>query len=160
MARPVLLNSCARAATTAEAKFRIDYPLAASRATRVLALDAGAVDVVRSVSESSWNHARFYVASAADGLELTTVGGDEVALAGELDGVDAFIMVATDDDGAPSAAMIGAACSVRGVMTAGLVISSDRVTSEALIALRPHARILLAPADEEDLFELLKAIRA
>jgi hypothetical protein len=34
------------------------------------------------------------------------------------------------------------------------------LTSDALMALRPYARILLVPAEEEDLLELLRAIRA
>ncbi len=57
-------------------------------------------------------------------------------------------------------ATIGAACQVRGIMTAGLVLTPGRLTSDALMALRPSARILLVPADEDDLLELLQAIRA
>ena len=52
------------------------------------------------------------------------------------------------------------ACKVRGIMTAGLVVTPGRLTSEALFALRPYARILLVPAEEDDLTELLAAIRA
>ncbi|MEU6656225.1 hypothetical protein ABZ904_44580 [Streptomyces sp. NPDC046900] len=39
MTQSVLVSSCARAATAEEAAFRIDYPLAAARNTRVVALD-------------------------------------------------------------------------------------------------------------------------
>jgi hypothetical protein len=45
-------------------------------------------------------------------------------------------------------------------MTAGLVLTPGRLTSDALMALRPSARVLLVPADEDDLLELLRAIRA
>ena len=34
------------------------------------------------------------------------------------------------------------------------------LTSEALSHLRPHARILLVPAEDDDLVELLRATRA
>ena len=42
-----LLSSCARAATAAEARFRIDRPIAPSRAGRVVALDEPAAEVAR-----------------------------------------------------------------------------------------------------------------
>jgi hypothetical protein len=45
-------------------------------------------------------------------------------------------------------------------MTAGLVLTPGRLTSDALMALRPAARVLMVPADEDDLLELLRAIRA
>jgi hypothetical protein len=166
MARPILLNSCAKAATAAEARFRIDYELAPSRATRVVALDEVAATVVRHVSALDWHTARFYVcddASAAgyvDGLGLDVVAGERVALVDELDGVDAVILIASDSSGAAVAATIGAACTGRGVMTAGIVLDVSEVIGPALSALRPHARVLLVPGDEEDLVELLRAIRA
>jgi hypothetical protein len=69
-------------------------------------------------------------------------------------------MVAATGEGSAAAATIGAACHVRGIMTAGLVLTPGRLTSDALMALRPYARILLVPAEEDDLLELLQAIRA
>ncbi|GAA1881449.1 hypothetical protein [Asanoa iriomotensis] len=160
MARPVLLNSCARAATAAEARFRIGYPLVPSRATRVVALDDVAASAVRAVAGHAWHHSRFYLLGSPDGLHLERVGsGESVPLAPELDGVDAVVMVAGTADGASAAATIGASCTVRGVMTAGLVLDDDE-TRDALAALRPYARVLMVPADVEDLVELLRAIRA
>jgi hypothetical protein len=157
--RPVLLNSCARAATAAEARFRIDVPIAPSRATRIVALDEDAAQVVRHVGEAEWNTARFYTTDL-QGLRLTTMEGTEVPLAEELEGLDATVMVAATDYGAEAAATIGAACTVRGIMTAGLVLAAAHDIGTALSALRPHARVLMVPADEEDLTELLRAIRA
>lgn len=157
--RPVLLNSCARAATAAEARFRIDVPIVPSRATRVIALDKESVDAVRPVSELGWNHTKFYNVDG-NALELTSTEGERVNLVDELDGVDATVMVASSDHGAEAAATIAAACTVRGIMTAGLVLTTGESVSAALNALRPHARVLLVPADEEDLAELLRAIRA
>lgn len=154
-------------------------PIAPSRATRVIALDDAAADVVRRVAEGSWNTARFYSClpgNGGDGPEgtdsvaglrlLTTDGnpGNTVPLVGELEGVDATVMVATSDAGAEAASTIGAACTVRGISTAGLILVEGALVSspvgDALSALRPHARVLLVPADEEDLVELLRAIRA
>lgn len=159
MTVPSLVSSCARAATAKEAAFRIDYPLAPARATRVVGFDAHAVEVVRSAAGHEWSQAQFY--SAADpGLQLVTVAGESRPLADVLDGVDSLVMVAATGEGAAAVVTIGAACHVRGIMTAGLVLTPGRLTSDALMALRPSARVLLVPADEDDLLELLRAIRA
>ena len=48
--RPVLLNSCARAATAEEARFRIDRPIGGRRAV-VVALDDEAADIVDRTKE-------------------------------------------------------------------------------------------------------------
>jgi hypothetical protein len=153
------MSSCARASTAKEAAFRIDYPLAPARATRVVGFDTHAVEVVRSIARHDWSQARFY--SATDpGLELVRMAGAPSPLADVLDGADSLVMVAATGEGAEAVATIGAACHVRGIMTAGLVLTPGRLTSDALMALRPYARILLVPAEEDDLLELLRAIRA
>lgn len=159
MTVPVLVSSCARAATAKEAAFRIDYPLASARATRVVGFDVHADEVVRSVAGRVWAQARFYSATGA-GHQLVTMAGEARPLAGELDGADSLVMVAATGEHAGAAATIGAACQVRGIMTAGLVLTPGKLTSDALMALRPYARILLVPAEEDDLLELLRAIRA
>jgi len=156
---PALLSSCARAATAKEAAFRIDYQLAPARATRVVGFDAHAVEVVSSVAGQGWAQAQFY--SVTDpGHQLVTMSGQARPLGDELDGVDSLVMVAATGEHAEAVATIGAACQVRGIMTAGLVLTPGRLTSDALMALRPYARILLVPAEEDDLLELLRAIRA
>ncbi len=159
MTVPALVSSCARAATAKEAAFRIDYPLAPARATRVVGFDPHAVGVVRSVAAHDWNQARFYSA-AGSGLNLVTMAGDSRPLADVLDGADSLVMAASTGEAAEAVATIGAACHVRGIMTAGLVLTPGRLTSDALMALRPAARVLMVPADEDDLLELLRAIRA
>jgi hypothetical protein len=156
---PALVSSCARAATAKEAAFRIDYPLAPARATRVVGFDTHAVDVVRSVAGHEWGQAEFYSASDP-GHWLVTMAGESRPLADALDGVDSLVMVAATGEGAQAMATIGAASQVRGIMTAGLALTPGRLTSDALMALRPYARILLVPAEEDDLLELLRAIRA
>jgi hypothetical protein len=154
-----LVSSCARAATAEEAAFRIDYPLAAARNTRVVALDAAAEEIVRRASQMQWAQARFY-STVDPGHSLVTMSGETVPLAGELEDSNTLVLVSTNGENAEAAATIGAACTVRGIMTAGLVVTPGQLTSEALFALRPHARILLVPAEEDDLFELLRATRA
>ena len=72
MTVPSLVSSCARAASAKEAAFRIDYPLAPARATRVIGFDACAAEVVRSAAGHGWSQARFYAATGS-GLELVTI---------------------------------------------------------------------------------------
>ncbi len=156
---PVGPSACGSATTAKEAAFRIDYPLSAARNTRVVALDPEAERIVRQTSELEWVQARFY--SVADpGHTLVSMTGEAVALADVLHDSNTLVMVSTDGSNGDAVATIGAACKVRGIMTAGLVMTPGALTSDALLHLRPHARILLVPAEEDDLVELLRATRA
>lgn len=166
--RPVLLNSCAMAATAAEAAYRIDAPIMPSRASRVLALDDGAIPIVREAAGHEWAGAQFYTCElqdsgadpAAGAVQLRTMDGTPARLDEELTDVDVVVMVATSDEGADAAAVIGAACTVRGIMTAGLILTEGVQVGRAAAALRPHARFLQSSGDEQDLLEILTALRA
>jgi hypothetical protein len=69
-------------------------------------------------------------------------------------------MIATDSGGAGAASVIGEACSRRGIMTTGLVFGEGSEVAAAVSALRPHARVLLVSSDEDDVPEVLAALRA
>jgi hypothetical protein len=168
--RPTLLNGCASAATAAEARFRIDRPIAGGSA-RVIALDEGAADVVRRVADHPWGGARFltsetWTPGAADGngasadIVLRAIDGSTSRLDEELADADVAIMIATSDDGAEAASAIARACAKRGITTAGLILGDRLETGAAVSALRPYARILMATADEDDVSEVLTALRA
>ncbi|WP_458041472.1 MULTISPECIES: hypothetical protein [Bacteria] len=154
------LSACARAATAEEAAYRIDYPLAHARSTRVVAFDDVAAGIVAAVASSEWGQAQFYTASGA-GDELVTLSGDVRSMAAEIEHSDSVIFVATDEMAADAVASVGAACRERSIMTAGLLmLDAGALSGSTLAAIRPYARILLVPADATDLFELLRAIRA
>jgi hypothetical protein len=156
---PVGPSSCAEASTAKEAAYRIDYPLPGARNTRVVALDPAAEAIVRGAAELQWGGARFY--SATDpGDRLLTMDGEDVALTDEIAESNTVIMVSVFGDNAAAVAHIGEACYRRGIMTAGLAMTPDQLDSDALHHLRPHARILLVPAEPDDLVELLWATRA
>jgi hypothetical protein len=164
--RPILLSSCARAATAGEAAYRIDAPIAPSRATRVISLDAGGLDIMRTVATMAWASARFLrcesATGAADGVSQVrtlTLEGAPTELADELEGVDVVVMLATSDAGAEAASVIGAACTVRGTMTAALVLGDGASQRAAVAALRPHARFILVTGDDDDVAEVLTALR-
>jgi hypothetical protein len=164
--RPILANSCALAATAAEARFRIDAKPQTPRAASVVALDDGAMVLVRELAGQEWNAARFLglpdgtpAGEYAD-LQLRTVDGDAIRLSDELALADFVMMIATEDGGAAAATTIGDACTLRGIMTAGLVVCTNGGSGPALTALRPNARVLLVTGDERDATELLAAVGA
>jgi hypothetical protein len=146
--QPTLLHSCAYAATTKEAAYRIDAPPKYVRTSRVVALDPGAAGVVRELSALPWHDTRF----------LT--GVDPARLDDELSGADFVMMIATANDGAAAASAIGHACALRGITTAGIVLGSGYQTDEAVTALRPHARVLLVTEDPQDITEILAEVGA
>jgi len=164
---PSLPGSCARAATAAEARYRIRRPVAPARAPRVIALDDGAAEIVRRTAALPWATARFYTCASGEGTpQLHGIEGRPATLADELATADVVVMIATDDGGAGGAHAVGTACRQRGIMTAGLVVPNTGVDADAdaadraVAAMRPHARVLLPGADESDVVELLTALRA
>jgi hypothetical protein len=169
--RPTLLNSCAWAATAAEARFRINAAPQAPRASRVVALDAGAADVVRELADQPWRGTRFlsYDASRSDGhaapdgalADIVLDASDgRVRLSEELIDADFMMMIATAGDGATAATAIGNACALRGIMTAGVILGRDHDVDAAVTALRPHARVLLVTNDRNDVAEIMSAVGA
>lgn len=167
--RPTLLHGCASAATAAEARFRIDAPVDIRREARVIALDAGAADVIEQAARLPWSGAVFLtVGGPADvsgngyGRDpvLRTSDGTDQRLTEVLDGADVVVMVATVDAGVDLAAAIGEACGERRIMTAGIVIDTEHRLGAAVRALRPHAQVLLVSNDGDELAEILTALRA
>ncbi len=161
------LSNCARAASAEESRYRIDRPIAPSRAGRIIALDQGAAEVVARTAQMAWANARFYVCDsmAEDGetVMLRGIDGGPATLADELASASVVVMVATSDTGAGCAYALGKACWERGIQTAGLVLGDGTheatAAAAAVAALRPHARVLLPDADEFDLVDLLTALR-
>ena len=162
-----LLSSCARAASAEEARYRIDRPIAPSRAGRIVALDQGAAEVVARTAQLEWANARFYVCESAgedaETVLLRTIDGGPATLADELASASVVVTIATSDAGADCAYALGKACWERGIQTAGMVLGDGThdgtAASAAVAALRPHARVLLPSADETDVVDLLTALR-
>ena len=143
--RPILANSCARAATAEEARFRIDRPIGGRKAL-IVALDDDAAQVVDRVAERPWGAARFFRTPDVD------------AVTAELEDTDVVIVVGTAD--ADAAERLADACFERGIMTAGLILGEAADLAATVSALRPHARNLMVTDDEEDVAEVLRALRA
>jgi hypothetical protein len=180
MASPAqTLSSCARAASAAELRFRIQRPIVPARSARIIALDDAAAGVLSRIADRPWANARFYLCETAEDpavlraarvaaadlpdlpeaqgeTALREIGGPAFPLAGELTGTDVVVLVATGSSGREHAAAIGRICAARSIMTAGVVLGAP---GDAVAALRPSARVLLPTADEDDLVELLAALR-
>ena len=171
-ARPILGSSCARATTAAEMRYRIDRPIRGRQGARIIGLDTGADTIVERISHQSWGHARFF--SLADPVgdvgDVGDVGSESVtlrdadgavsSLLDELEEADVVVMVATTESDAAAATIIGAACTVRGIMTAGLVIGERALAGATVASVRPHARVLMVSGDERDAIDVLTALRA
>lgn len=163
--RPTLLNSCASAATAAEARYRIDYPDMAVRASRIIALDAEAAAIVRDLAGGQWNGGHFLAvdsvlpANGSVDAVLRTVDGETVWLSDELESADTVVMLATAKADATAASVIGDACADRMVMSAGIVLSTVDGVGDVVSALRPNAMVLVILNSPEDIPAILTALR-
>lgn len=169
-----MLASCAKAASAAEARYRVEYPNSRQRASRIIALDEASAAVMRRIAAQPWNGARFltYVSktAGAKGLDslpvdasLMDADGNTVRLSDELAGADVVVMIAAAGGASDAAAVVGNACFVRGIMTTGLISASGGDQAEverSVAALRPYAAMLVVSTSEEYIPEMLSALRA
>ena len=157
--RPTLLNGCARAATAAEARFRISDGNSRPRKLRVFALDPQAEALLLPLASKPWQGARFLVCTTGDdpsNVPLRAFGGPAGTLESELEGVDLVVMVARSAAGGRAAREIARCCVARGVRPIGLALSNG--AGVVASALRPWASVLVVSGDEEYLAEMLKAL--
>ncbi len=168
---PTLLDSCARAATAAEARFRVDYPNSRGRVSRIVALDEDAIPVLQHAADGPWSEGAHFLSYVQEttppGLESVPVdavlrdeAGAETLLSDELTGADVVVMIAGSDRAAAAASVIGNACTARRIMTAGLVVDEGEQAGAAVSALRPYASVLVVASDEDYVTEMLAALRA
>lgn len=164
-ARPTLQSSCARAATAAEARFRVPYPNALPRASRVIALDRGAAQLMHEISEEPWRGAHFLIlapvqpALAEQEVRLTGPEGAALTLTDELRGADLVVMIATTAEAAREAAVIGQLAREAAVMTAGIVAAGAEA-DPVVRAMRPSVAVLVIATEADYLPAMLSALRA
>ena len=170
---PFEASQSARAASAAEARFRIDAPNSLPRAVKVVALDRPSESVVNRLSQLSWTNASFLTAiasvpqkSAPFSVEswLKDLAGHTKNLVDEVDSADLVVMVAAGGEDAQAASLIGEACSLKRVMTTALVLGTDSVSdaalSRTLAQLRPWALMVVIASAEEYIADMLTALRA
>lgn len=159
--QPTLLSSCARAATAAEARYRISVPGFTRRDSRVIALDSHAAAIVRQLGGRRWSGGHFLIFESAlpgDALLWSAAGGTAL-LSEELEGADAVVMLASAHASAEAASVLGEACAARSIMSAALVVPGAGAVGEVVAALRPNAMVLVVLRDAGDIPEVLSALR-
>lgn len=169
---PTMLGSCARAATAAEARFRVAYPNSRTRTSRIFALDPAAAEAMYRITEAPWNNAHFLTLSAggsfdpstrASALPISHPDGTKADLPQELDGADVVVLIATEGTGEGAAEVIARECFERNIMCAGLALASgnrDSAVDRAVNAMRRFARVLVVAQDVDYVPAMLTALRA
>lgn len=171
--RPTLLSSCALAATTKEARFRIDYPNSRARKSRIFAFDKIAAEAMYAIVEDPWKGAHFITVASgldvdpentkADELALSHPDGTKASLTDEIEGADVVILIASDGHSAGAAEVIAREAYNRKIMTVGLALTKPKLhlTTELVVStLRPFAAVLVVAEDESFIPAMLTALRA
>jgi hypothetical protein len=163
--QPTLLSSCARAATAAEARYRITVPSFSPRESRVIGLDERSARVVAETARRPWAGGHFLVFETAlpDDALLRHASGGTALLSEELAGADAVVMVAAARESAEPASIVGDAAAALGIMSAGVVLPADGLDQAGadvvVSALRPNAMVLVVLKEADDLADVLSALR-
>lgn len=169
------LSESARVTTAKEAGFRIAYPNSRPRTSRIIALDAASVEVLKNLEGHEWNNAHFLRFVEAkpfnDALPMLSMDavledltGKRVSMISEIENADVVVMVISAGSPADAAEMIGNACFVRNKLTTGLVLKSAEAGREGLAhtlhAMRPFAAMLVVSSGAEYVDAMLTALRA
>jgi hypothetical protein len=167
-----MLSESARAASAAEARFRVNDPNSRPRTIKVIALDRPSERIVERIARSSWTNATFLTAFAPPPPRgepfsmqgwLGDLAGHTKNLFDEIRSADQVVMIATAGEDVQAASIIGEACSARRVMTTALVLGaasiSDEALSRTLAQLRPWALMLVIASAEEYIADMLAALR-
>lgn len=170
--RPTMLGACARAATAAEARFRVPYANSLTRSSRIFALDPIAAEAMFAVTDEPWNGAHFLTVgtgrtasgtAAADDLPLGAPDGSRTSLAAEIEGADVVVMLASAAANVAAAEVIAREAYRRRIMIAALALAdglSPQALDTVVAALRPFASVLVVARDNDFIPAMLTALRA
>lgn len=166
-------SESARAASAAEARFRIDAPNSQPRSIKVIALDRPSEAIVKRLATSVWGNTSFLTTLASAPPRdapfsmrgwLADLAGHTKILVDEIEHADLVVMIATAGENIESASIIGEACSLKRVMTTGLVVTAPSIPaaelSRSLAQLRPWALMLVVASAEDYIADMLMALRA
>src|SRR5439155_19166323 len=141
----------ARMTSAAEARFRVQAPNSLPRTIKVIALDAAAEEVVKTLATGGWRHATFFTAPSDDALH--DLAGATRSLRGEVETADLVVLVAGAGGHAYAASTVGQACSDRRVTTTALLVGGASATardvSKTLAQLRPWS-LMVVIAENDD----------
>ena len=165
-----MLSESARAASAAEARFRVQAPNSSPRATAVIALDEGSETMLGRLAQDSWIRATFLKAPvadppgpAADDGWVTDLGGRRSRVRDHVEVSDQVIMLAAAGGHAEAAGVVGRACSRKRVATTALIVgadgAADRELSKTLAQLRPWSLMVVIAGSDDYIFDMMAALR-
>jgi hypothetical protein len=172
-----MLSESARATSSSEARFRIDYPNSMPRLVKVIALDEVGWTCVDQIAALPWRRAAFFTLQSLENAPasppaesyavrawLRGIAGETTSLIEEIDNADLVVMLASAGSNAEAALLIGEACHMRKVTAIGLMLQ-DAETTDAMIertlkTMRPFVTMLVTADDAEYIEEMLNALRA
>lgn len=163
--RPILQQTSAVAHTAEEARYRIDRDDAVGRDSRIVALDDAAIEIVRRLAAQPWRGGCFLGSSPADASaaieqpQLWTLDGRPLGVHEAVETSDAVIMIGTSAASATIAKQLGDVCAQHRVMSAALLVGDHTESELPLRAIRPNAMVLVHVRREEDLNDVLTALR-
>lgn len=166
--RPVLANSCARAASSAEARYRIAAEVSLDRSCLLFAIDALSADVVRDARSALSERVKLFSAGGVGGAPavVSDSEGNPYDAAEILEGVDMVVLVASAgggvrlEDPPRSVAVLGRLCKARGITVAGVLVGEQsNAPSGVLMELRRWSHMVLVSSGADDLGEILAALR-
>ena len=154
-------SESARMSSAAEARFRVQAPNSRPRTVTVVALDPPGEAAVRRLADGDWKQTSFFTASTST---LQDLAGTPQRLDAAVGGADLVVLIAGPGGRADAAAIVGAACSDRRVMTTGFVVGGgaapERELSKTLAQLRPWSLMLVVASADEYLDDMMTALRA
>ena len=170
---PTMLSSCARAATTAEARFRVQYPNSSTRTSRIFALDPAAAEAMYAITGEHLKNAHFLTLATQDNVdpEKTTAAdlplcypdGSLANLADEIAPADVVVLLATQGTSEGAAEVIARECFHRNIMCAGIALGGGNPqasVSRVVNSMRRFAHVLVVADDADYIPAMLTALRA
>ena len=155
-------SESARMSSAAEARFRVQAPNSLPRSVKVIALDGVARPVVERLGRAGWRYASFLSVIAPE--TLRDFAGETRSIPHEVSTADLVILVAGPGGQANAASDIGAACSLRRVMTTGFLVGTAAApqseVSKTLAQLRPWSLMVVIAGSDDYLDDMMTALRA
>lgn len=159
-----MTSESARAASAAEAAFRIPHGNARRRRVALVALDAGAAAAADRLAAQGFPRAASLPAAASGGAWLDALLAPAREMSGLLADADHLFLLASADGDAAMAGAVAEAAFARGVPVSAFLLApvsaQDDHLARALSRLRPVAKMLVLARDDADIAAVLTALRA
>jgi hypothetical protein len=159
-----MLSDSARAASAAEARYRIPHPNARRRRIALVVLDPGAAAVAERLAAQGFPRALALPAEASGEAWLEALLAPAREMPGLLADADHLFLIASAEGDAAMAGAVAEAARDRGVPVSAFLLApssaQDERLARPLARLRQVAKMLVLAREEEDIAAVLAALRA